>query len=59
MGQELVGGIGVFIRDTMEFTQSFTMKEHSGSMSSMRKSLSARLPMAGSGYQLSPMTYDL
>lgn len=47
MSQELVGGIGVFIRDTMEFIQSFTMKEHSGSMPSMGKSLSARLPMAG------------
>lgn len=50
MSQELVGGTGVFIRDTMEFTQSFTMKEHSGSMPSMRKSLSARLPVAGLEY---------
>lgn len=29
MYQELVGGIGVFLRGTMEFIQPFTMKEHS------------------------------
>ena len=28
MGQELVGGIGVFVRGTVEFIQPFTMKKH-------------------------------